>query len=58
MKKVNFKKHPVNLKGALPQTGMPAPSFSPVPVGVQILVEVPQKYLFRTLKNQMKELIY
>ena len=28
MKKVNFKKHPVNLKGALPQTGMPAPSFS------------------------------
>lgn len=28
MKKVNFKKHPVNLKGALPQIGMPAPSFS------------------------------
>ncbi len=28
MKKVNFKKHPVNLKCALPPTGMPAPSFS------------------------------
>ena len=27
MKKVNFKKHPVNLSGNLPQTGKPAPSF-------------------------------
>ena len=28
MKKVNFKKHPVTLKGNLPETGKPAPSFS------------------------------
>ena len=28
MKKVNFKKHPVTLKGNLPETGKPAPSFT------------------------------
>ena len=28
MKKVNFKKHPVTLKGNLPETGVLAPSFS------------------------------
>ena len=27
MRKVNFKKHPVSLKGNLPETGKPAPSF-------------------------------
>lgn len=27
MKKVNFKKHPVSLKGNIPQTGKPAPDF-------------------------------
>lgn len=27
MKKVNFKKHPVNLGGSLPETGKPAPAF-------------------------------
>lgn len=28
MKKVNFKKHPVSLKGNLPETGVAAPTFS------------------------------
>ncbi|MBQ5593051.1 MAG: thiol peroxidase, partial [Bacteroidales bacterium] len=28
MRKVNFKKHPVSLKGNLPETGKPAPSFN------------------------------
>ena len=28
MRKVNFKKHPVTLKGSLPETGKAAPSFS------------------------------
>ena len=37
MRKVNFKKHPVSLKGNLPETGKPAPSFNLVKSDVATL---------------------